>query len=249
MQWRGIYILTSVDFSLFHFFLCFFRLVRVLMTFFSSSVRSRFLRPSIISYFFHQVFFLSWSRHHCDVPLRPTMRQPSLQPFHFLAGDQLMVPTGVTHISLPLHQIQSREQEKKTPKKQTNKRLGLTQVQKESYVTLCMCRLTLVWTLAKLPQSYWNADSIFFHWSGPSLCCPMSIASLRRPSPTANFELLFHTLFPRPLPTTGHVRSPVQNPLSGFVPKQTKESSAWRATYIVLHCINMRTHHLKISEN
>ena len=39
-------------------------------------------------------------------------------------------------------------------KEQTNKHLGL----KESYVTLCMCRLTL-WTLAKLPQSYWNADS------------------------------------------------------------------------------------------
>ena len=26
-----------------------------------------------------------------------------------------------------------------------------------------------------------------------------------------------------------------KNPLSGFAPKQTKESSAWRATYIVLH--------------
>ena len=34
----------------------------------------------------------------CDVPLRSTIRQPSLQPFHFLAGDQLVVPTGVTHI-------------------------------------------------------------------------------------------------------------------------------------------------------
>ena len=26
-----------------------------------------------------------------------------------------------------------------------------------------------------------------------------------------------------------------KNPLSGFAPKQTKESSAWRATHIVLH--------------
>ena len=32
-------------------------------------------------------------------------------------------------------------------------------MQKESYVTWCMCKLTLVWTLAKLPQSNWNADS------------------------------------------------------------------------------------------
>ena len=79
-------------------------------------------------------------------------------------------------------------------KEQTNKRLGLTQVQKESYVTVCMCRLTLVWTLAKLPQSYWNADSIFFHWSGPSLMptrrsAPVSTASVRRPSPTPSQSL------------------------------------------------------------
>ena len=59
-----------------------------------------------------------------------------LEPFPFLAGDQLVVPIGVTHISLPLHQIQSREREEK---EQTNKRLELTQVQKESYVTPCAC--------------------------------------------------------------------------------------------------------------
>ena len=35
-----------------------------------------------------------------------------------------------------LHQIQSREWEER---EQTNKRVGLTQVQKESYVTLCAC--------------------------------------------------------------------------------------------------------------
>ena len=51
------------------------------------------------------------------------------EPFHFFtACDQLVVPIGATHISLPLHQIQ---------KEQTNKRLRLSQVQdKESYVTL-----------------------------------------------------------------------------------------------------------------
>ena len=65
-------------------------------------------------------------------PPQPKIRQPSLQPFRFFtAGDQPVVPIGVTHISLPLHQIQSREQEKK---EQTNKHLGLTQVQKGSYV-------------------------------------------------------------------------------------------------------------------
>ena len=161
--------------------------------------------------------------------------------FHFFtAGDQLVVPIGVTHISFLLHQKQSREQEKK----KKNKTLGLSQVQKESYVTLCMCRLTLVWTLAKLPQSYWNADSSWLDllsliWTlshaDSSLCCPVSTASVRRPSPTGHFSVpLSHSLtgVPSPLPVTS--RSRVQNPLSGFAPKQTKEASAWRTTYIVL---------------
>ena len=56
----------------------------------------------------------------CDVPLRPLRYINFFEPFHFFtAGDQLVVPIGVTHISLPLYQIQSREQEKKK-KKRTN---------------------------------------------------------------------------------------------------------------------------------
>ena len=38
-----------------------------------------------------------------------------------------------------------------------------------------------------------------------------------------------------PLPTSGHVELSSPNPLSGFAPKQTKRSSAWQTTYIVLH--------------
>ena len=37
-----------------------------------------------------------------------------------------------------------------------------------------------------------------------------------------------------PLPTSGHVEISNPNPLSGFALKQTKGSSAWRTTYIVL---------------
>ena len=40
-----------------------------------------------------------------------------------------------------------------------------------------------------------------------------------------------------PLPFPDPPRFQVQNPLSGFAPKQTKESSAWWATYIVLQPI------------
>ena len=42
---------------------------------------------------------------------------------------------------------------------------------------------------------------------------------------------------PLPLPVTPKFQ--VQNPLSGFAPKQTKESSAWRATYIVLQMLKV----------
>ena len=44
------------------------------------------------------------------------------EPFRFTAGDQLVVPIGASHISLPLQEIQSREQEKK---EQTNNVLGV----------------------------------------------------------------------------------------------------------------------------
>ena len=107
-------------------------------------------------------------------------------------------------------------------------------------------RLTLAWILAKIPQSNWNADSYwldFFTGLDSLSCrlasllrCPVSTAPVRVPSPTANFSVPFlNSLFSRPLPLPVTARSQLQNPLSGFAPKQTKESSAWRATYIVLH--------------
>ena len=62
----------------------------------------------------------------CDVSLRPTIRQPSLQPFRFFtAGDQPVVPIGVTHISLPLQELQSREWEEKEQTNKTNNMLGV----------------------------------------------------------------------------------------------------------------------------
>ena len=114
-------------------------------------------------------------------------------------------------------------------------------MQKESYVTLCMCRLTLVWILAKLLQSYWNADSSSLTALDLISCRLVSLLSRFDslcPSSLANcfLELLLsHSLTGVPflLPVTP--RSKVQDPLSGFAPKQTKESSAWQTPYIVLH--------------
>ena len=144
---------------------------------------------------------------------------------------------GIAHF-FTATRIQSREREKKNKRTKRTICLGLTQVQKESYVTLCMCRLTLVWILAKLLQSYWNADS---SWPGlislmpTGLSARVSTGHSRHPSPTANFSSSFFQLCDWcSLTTSGHPRSRVQNPLSGFVPKQTKESSVWRITYIVL---------------
>ena len=67
-------------------------------------------------------------------------------------------------------------------------------MQKESYVILCMCRLTLVWTLAKLPQSYWNADSSWSFTGLDPLSCRL-VSLLSRvdsfsPSSLANCPLL-----------------------------------------------------------
>ena len=100
---------------------------------------------------------------------RPPRYINFFEPFHFLAGDQLVVPIGASHISLPLQEIQSKEREKK---EQTNNMLGLTQVQKGNYVTLCICRLTLAWVnsensttllecrliLTRLPSLLWTSS-------------------------------------------------------------------------------------------
>ena len=173
------------------------------------------------------------------LPLRPPRYINFFEPFHFTAGDQLVVPLGVSHISLPLQEVQLREWEKK--KERTNNMLGLTQGQKESYVTLCMCRLTLAWIssensttllecwliLTRLPSLLWTSS----HLIGLSaLRCRLVTRVTLWQLPTSQSLCLTP-------------RSQVQNPLSGFAPKQTKESFAWRTTYIVLqesikeHCL------------
>ena len=52
------------------------------------------------------------------LPPRPPRYINFFEPFHFLAGDQLVVPIGASHISLRLQEIQSREREKKRTNEQ-----------------------------------------------------------------------------------------------------------------------------------
>ena len=140
-------------------------------------------------------------------------------PF-FTACDQLVVPIGATHISLPLHQIQSREQEKK---KRTNEQTlevnssaegelcnivheqtNASVESSETSTKLLECRLILT------RSSFTGLDPLSCRLVS-QLRCPVSTASVRRPSPTHSPSL---TGVPSPLPVTSRLR--VQNPLSGF---------------------------------
>ena len=157
-------------------------------------------------------YFLSY----VTLPTRPSDTSTSSNPFLFTAGDQLVVPIGASHISLPLQEIQSREWEKK---EQTNKMLGLTQVQKRSYVTLCICRLTLAWissenstTLLECQPILTGLHSLVWTLShaDSSFCCPVSTGHSRHPSPNClpraplSNSLL---VFPYPLPVTRDLES------------------------------------------
>ena len=66
-----------------------------------------------------------------------------------MAGDQLVAPSGVTHISLPLQEYDRGSGRKR---EQTNKHeqcLGLTQSRRRVCNTTFMCRLTLAWVTSE----------------------------------------------------------------------------------------------------
>ena len=127
--------------------------------------------------------------------------------------------------------------------------------QKESmqhYISDSIYGLTLAWITSENSTKQLECrhlDLIFFAGPYLLLLCPESTASLRVVSPTSarvstvrgSMPTARQLLSPTnslscPLTTSryGEISGP-KNPLSGFAPKQTKESSAWRATYIVLH--------------
>ena len=120
-----------------------------------------------------------------------------------------------------------------------------SRAERELCNTLCMCRLTLVWILANFYKATGMQTHLPSLWLDPLVMLTRLSATVSGvdrlcpfPSPTATSS---PTLFLRPLPLPVTPRFQVQNPLSGFAPKQTKESSAWRATYIVLQCANKWT--------
>ena len=141
--------------------------------------------------------------------------------------------------------------------KQTNKHeqcLGLTQSRRRVCNTTCMCGLTLAWVTSENSTSNWNAniltqssslDPIFSATvSGVDRICPWFNVNSSADSPLC---CPVTNCLPAPLSSQLSFASPYhfriwrdfrsKNPLSGFAPKQTKESSVWRATHIVLHYV------------
>ena len=110
-------------------------------------------------------------------------------------------------------------------------------------IPLCICRLTLTWISSDistkllgmpthLDRSSLTAAGLYLM----RLVSQMSGVDWPLASPFANclpLGFLCPTPDSRSLPTSGRVEISSPNPLSGFAPKQTKESSAWRTTYIV----------------
>ena len=155
-----------------------------------------------------------------------------------------MVTIGVTHISCHHKNTIEGTGEKEEQTNKTNNMLGVnSRAERKFCNTLCMCRLTLVWILAKfykatgmqthLPSLWLDPHvmltRLFATVSGVDRLCPCPVANC----PWAPLSNQLSSRVPLPLPVTP--RFQVQNPLTGFARKQTKESSAWRATYIVLH--------------
>ena len=84
-----------------------------------------------------------------------------------------------------------------------------------------------------------DCSSLTDSWTLSHADCSLLLSGVDWPlaSPFANCQLLspFVSLSDwRSLPTSGHVEISSPNLLSGFAPKQTKGSSAWRTTYIEL---------------
>ena len=110
---------------------------------------------------------------------------------------------------------------------------------------MCICRLTLAWISSE--NSTTHEECRFILTGLPSLrldplscrlvtspvrCRLATRVTLRQlPSLSSFVQLLL--VFPSYFRSRRDLES---RPLFGFAPKQTKGSSAWRTTYIVLHC-------------
>ena len=133
-------------------------------------------------------------------------------------------------------------------KERTNNMLGLIQAQEENLCIMafpmCICRLTLTWVSSEISTNLLgmptHLDRSFLTALDPISCQMVSVLSgvdwpLASPFANRPLQVPFVSLSDwNPLPTFGYFVISSPNPLSDFAPKQTKGSSAWRTTDIVL---------------
>ena len=172
----------------------------------------------------------------------PPLHQLLRNHFHFFVGDHLVVPIGVSHISL-----RHKEYNQGSGRKRTNEQYAWVKCKKGDSVTLCIplciCRLILAWVSSEistkllgmpthLDQSSLTAAGLSRMPNGLSAvrCRLGTRVTLRQLTSLSSFVQLLTRV---PLPTSGHVEDHGLRSLFGFAPKQTKGSSAWWTTYIV----------------
>ena len=76
------------------------------------------------------------------------------EPFHFTAGGQLVVPTGVSHISLRYKNTIEGVGEKRTNEQYAWVNSSARRELCNTTFPAFLCRLTLAWILAKILQRY-----------------------------------------------------------------------------------------------
>ena len=155
-----------------------------------------------------------------------------------------MALRGVTHISCHYKNTIEVAGENRRTNEQC---LGLTQSRRRVCNTTFMCRLTLAWVTSENSTKQLECRHLL---TRSSLLDPIFSASLTASVSGVDCPCLwFHAnCLSAPFSNQLSFVSPYhfrirrdfrsKNPLSGFAPKQTKESSAWRATDIVLHIFN-----------
>ena len=167
------------------------------------------------------------------IPLTPPHATSSLLTILFTAGDQLMVPRGVTHISCHYkNTIEGTGGRKK--KEQTNKHKqyawGYSRAEREFSNTLCMCRLALVWILANFYKATGMQTHLPSLWLDPHVMLTRLSATVSGVglSLSVSCRQLSQLLFPTnsllavPLPLPDPPRFQIQKPFVWFRAKTDK---------------------------
>ena len=144
---------------------------------------------------------------------------------------------------LPLQEYDRGAGENRRTNEQTRTMIGVNSEQKESmqhYISHSIYGLTLAWITSENSTKQLECRHLLTRssFTGPYLLCyclTAPVSSVNCPCPwfhansqSAPFSNQLSFVSPYHFRIRRDFRS--KNPLSGFAPKQTKESSAWRAT-------------------